>query len=493
MEYSEFLKQKDKLDISAGFLPDSLHSDCHFPFQQDIIKWALQKGKALIAEDCGLGKGLQILEWCHQVHNYTDRPVILFAPPGVKVQFKYEAEKFGFDVNTVQEQSEIVNGINVTNYERLIVREKINIDAWQDYQHEYASYKPEVERRNKDELQVIRFRFNPECFSGITLDEGSILKHYNSKTRERITQFAENIHFRLVATATPAPNDFFELANYAEFLGIMSGKQVRAKFFIQDGQTSQKFRIMRPAWKPFWKWIASWAVMIRNPSDLGYEDSRYTLPVMNEYLITLDDPNLPEGEMFAREALGLQEQSRVKRLTVKERCQVAIDLCLGKPVECKHINTGKEIETAIPTDKRIVVWCERNDESELLARLIPDSIEVSGKHSEEYKEKAFMDFARDKGPRVMITKPSMGGLGLNWQVCHYAVEVNIEHSYEKMYQADKRLHRFMQENDVNFFRIAMNTEGNIQASRNRKRKQSDVMYQQIVKEMEIHELNSVKP
>lgn len=467
--YQDFLIKKRVEDTGSGFNLDRKKlNPIMFEFQKDICLWSLRKGRTLVGADCGLGKGLIELEWLKQVHLRTDKPVIMFAPPGVKTQFKYEAEKFGYEVWIVAEDNEIRNGINITNYERLIKRDKIIVSDWPRMQKEFSHYQPIELKRDIDYVYFERFRFNPELIGGIALDEASILKHYGAKTRERLTRFSKQIPFRICGTATPAPNDFMELINYADFLGIMNGKQCRAMFFIQDGNSSNKYRIKKPAWKPFWKWMSNWSVMIKTPSDLGYANDGYVLPEMNMHLHQLNDNNVPEGMLFALPAKSLSEQSRVKRLTVEDRCKVAAEIANNIDTHC-------------------IVWCERNDESALLKKLIPDAIEVVGSHTEQYKETAFMDFAQGKH-RVIITKPSMGGLGMNWQVCANQVFVNIDHSHEKQYQAIRRSWRFGQENDVNIHLIAMDTEGDILANIQRKEKQAITIFEEIVANMNIHEL-----
>lgn len=476
-DYQDFLQKKSILDVGARLPLTAELSPYHFPFQRDIVTWAAMRGRALLGPDCGLGKGLMILELCHQAALYTGKPSIILAPPGVKAQFKLEAAKFGFDVNLVDEEHQIEPGINITNYQRLTVREQNKSDEYLEFWSSHAAEQIGVGKYE-------RLRFNPALFGCLALDEGSILKHFNATTRSWATLMAQNIPYRFVATATPAPNDYMELINYSELLGIMKGIQARAMFFIQDGNSAQQYKIKPWAWEPFWKWVCQWAVVIRKPSDLGYDDTGYILPPKNEYLISLPDSRIPDGEMFPRLAIGLSEAAELKRETYQARCQAAADLVNGVT---DYAQFGIESDLS---KERWIVWVIRNDEGELCHKLIPDSIEVAGAHSDEHKEKAFVDFREGRGPRVLITKAGIGGLGMNWQAyCRNSVEVSVDHSYEKAYQSRGRIYRFGQEKEVNLFAIAMETEGNVLASRARKEAQANRMFQEVKKQMGVHDLN----
>ncbi len=400
--YLEYLADKDLQDYGNGFeVDESSINPMLFEYQKAILKWALHIGRSLVGANCGLGKGPILLEWAKQVCQHTDKPVILFAPPGVKIQFKYEAIKFGYDVNIINEEDEIINGTNITNYERLVKKEWIEEYGKELYFKQWAEYQPIEIKRNQEtnKIQVERFRFNPNQFGGNALDEASILKHWGSKTRERITRFSETIAFRVCATATPAPNDIYELGNYAENLGIMRSRQIKAQFFIQDGNTSSKFRLMKPAIKKWWAFVAKWAIIIEKPSDIGYSDEGYELPKLEKKYHILKDTNIPPGMICAVQARTLTEQSRVKRNTVKERCKMA----------AKIANADNDHK---------LIFVRRNDEGILLQKLIPNAVELAGRHKEEIKEQVLMDFAQGK-IHTLITKPEIGGFGLNFQgYCH---------------------------------------------------------------------------
>lgn len=469
--YDEFLQEKQTRENDYGFDVDkTVLNPKLFDFQKDITAWALRKGRVLIGLNCGLGKGPIQLEWLKQVQLKTGRAVIMFCPPGVKTQFKYEAEKFGYDVNIVNEEADIVNGINITNYERLIARVEIETYEHDVYFDHWKDYSPVEAGTRNGKIQTERFRFDPAQFAGIALDEASILKHYNAKTRERLTRFAKGIDYRICATATPAPNDYMELINYVDFLGIMNGKQCRAEYFIQDGNSSSKFRVKKPAWDAWWKFVSTWAIVMRTPSDLGYSDEGYELPELKREYHVLNDTNKMEGYLIPVQARSLTEINNVKKNTVNERCQLAAEIALSD-------------------DSHKLIFVRRNDEGVLLNKLIPDSVEVAGRHTDEEKEERLIGFAKGKY-KYLITKPELGGFGLNLQeYCHRVISANVNYSSEEMYQYERRVHRFGQSNQVRHDIIVMDTEGDVVNALDRKNKQSDKMFDEIISHMDIHELN----
>lgn len=479
LKYQDFLIEKQKDDPGQSLPITRELSTWHMPFQKASVLWAAQKGRAVLAADCGLGKGLMQLELGNQILGATNKPVLMFAPPAVKAQFKLEAAKFHFDIHTLEEEYQIEPTlINVVNYERLMVRNTIPTEEYQEYLEKWKDYFPLEVRRTDTQVVMDRFRFAPTQFGGIIGDELSILKHYNASTRENLTRFVDlgKIQYRFGGSATPAPNDFIEWINYSEYLGIMTGDQARAKFFIQDGNSANKYKIMPHAREEFFKWIASFALLIRKPSDLGYDDNGFILPPKKYHLVMLEDWRVPDGEMFSRPAKSLSEQSKLKRDSLEERCQVAADLVNGK---LKYSKWGIEDDLS---QERWIVWCKLNDEGTLLNKLIPDSIEVAGSHSDAYKEKAFIDFREGRGPRVLITKIGIGGLGMNWQAyCRAMVEVSVDHSHEEAKQSQGRIWRFGQTKECHLFTVAMDTEGNILASRERKERQDDEMYHAVKK------------
>jgi DNA modification methylase len=479
------MAEKDKKDTGSGFeVPRESINPILFDMQIDIVLWCLKKGRVLVGLDCGFGKGPIQLEWLYQIHKRENRPVIMLAPPGVKTQFKaVEAPKFGYEVNIANEQSDIVNGINITNYERLMKRETIEVYKKEVYFKRFAHCHPVEIKRNtvgeedehgrlieKGTIQIERFRFDPRQFVAIALDEASILKHYGAKTRERLTRFAESIPFRICATATPAPNDIYELGSYAEFLGIMRSRQIKAKYFIQDGNTSTKFRLMKPAIEKWWEFVAGWAIIVMKPSDLGYSDEGYELPGLEEVKHILKDTTPSPGMLIPMPAKTLQDTERIKKKTVKERCKMVAEI-------------------ANADNDHKLIFIRRNNEGILLNKLIPGSVEVAGRHSEEIKEKRLMGFAQGKY-KILITKPKIGGFGLNLQEhCHRVISGNINYSNEEKYQYVRRVWRYGQVKDVKHDMITMDTEGDILYKLDQKEKGTQDMIKEVVKRMDIHDLN----
>ena len=415
MNYQEFLKEKAKTFEGVGFTPQSLNSHLK-PFQAEIVIRACTKGRFALFEECGMGKSLQELEWARLVVEETNKPVLLVCPLAVSSQFLQEAEKFEIpNVKRVNSQDDVETGINVTNYEKL-------------------------------------HHFSPETFGGLVLDESSILKGFSGKIRKQITEFAEPINFRLAGTATPSPNDLVELTNHAEFLGVMTGKEIIASFFVQDGNTTHKWRLRHHAHKPFFKWLASWAVAIRTPTDIGFDDSGYDLPALNRHQITVcPDIKLNENELFASEAQTLSERQKIRRQSIRDRVSEA----------AKLVNNSED---------KWICWCDLNDESSALTKSIPDAVEVTGSMSNQAKEEKLKGFTNGDY-RVLVSKPSLAGFGLNWQHCHNMVFVGLSDSFEQQYQAIRRCWRFGQEKEVNVYHVVAEQEGAVVRNIQRKQKQ----------------------
>lgn len=427
--YEDYIDTKRIVNQPSGFDPSMpIHSGL-FDFQADIVRWALRVGKAAIFEDCGLGKTFQEMEWSRHVVEHTGQSVLIFAPLGVARQTVREGAKFGYEVNLCLDGTDVKPGINITNYERLE-------------------------------------RFSPEPFAGIVLDESSILKGQFGKISKQLREFAEPIPFRLPASATPAPNDFEELIRHAEFLGIMTESEIKALFFTQDGNSSNKFRLKGHAVEHFWEWMASWAVAVRMPSDLGYDNCDFVLPPLNihEHVVGVDA--YQTGTLFAMEATTLQEQRQASRASIEDRVAQAASL----------VNVSNE---------PWVVWCNLNDESASLVKAIPDAIEVKGSDSIEHKEDALFGFS-DGRYRVIVTKPSIAGFGMNWQHCANAAYVGLSHSYEQFYQSVRRIYRFGQTKPVNAHIITSTADGPVVQNIKRKEKQSVELFEQIVKHMAIY-------
>lgn len=426
-DYRQFLTTKRIVSAPAGFDVEATGlCPALFGFQRDIVLWALRRGRAAIFADCGLGKTLMQLSWAQEVEKHTGCPVLILAPLAVGKQSARIGQSFGFDVRLCQSQEDVKPGINVTNYERLHL-------------------------------------FDTLAFDGIVLDESSILKSFDGKTRRDLTAFADGTPYRLACTATPAPNDLVELTNHAEFLEIMSAKEIIALFFTQDGNTTHAWRLKGHAREDFWRWVASWAVVLRQPSDLGYPDDGFVLPplVMHQITVAVHEDAASNGRLFPVEAITLQERQSARRDSIGDRVRTCAEMING-------------------SDKPWIVWCNLNAESAALAALIPDAVEVAGSHSPEHKESAMMDFAEGR-VRVLVTKPSIAGFGMNWQHCNKVAFVGLSDSYEQFYQSVRRCWRFGQMNPVDCYMITAQTEGAVVKNIQRKEQGAREMMENIVR------------
>lgn len=413
MKYDDFITKKTVKDIESGFDWSDIHPML-FDFQRDIVRWAIRRGRAAIFADCGLGKTFMQLEWARAVTTKGD--VLILAPLAVSQQTKREAEKLGLNINICREQSQVKPGINITNYE-------------------------------------ILHKFELSQFAGIVLDESSILKAYTGKIRNQIIDTTREVPYRLACTATPAPNDHMELGNHSEFLGVMKREEMLAMFFVHDGGDTSKWRIKGHAEDSFWRWVCSWAVNIRKPSDLGYEDKGFSLPPIIFHHHIVEKKEATEGFLFAVEALTLQERQQERKATVGDRSRMGADI-------------------ANSLDDSCLVWCNLNNESALLSQLINDSREVTGSDPNDKKEKNMMEFSSGEY-KCLVSKPKIAGFGMNWQHCSNVFFVGLSDSYEQFYQAVRRCWRFGQKNTVNVHIITAETEGAV--VKNIKRKEVDAM------------------
>lgn len=420
MKYSEFLDKKKLKIIPTGLNIESLNDNL-YPFQKDIVKWALKQGRAAIFADCGLGKTIMQLEWAEKVKGN----VIIFAPLAVAQQTIEEGKKFGIKASYCRQQEDVKDKITITNYEML-------------------------------------HKFNPAYFNGVVLDESSILKSYTGKFRNLIIESFYKTPFKLACTATPAPNDFMELGNHSEFLGIMSRTEMLAMFFVHDMKTTQKWRIKGHAENEYWKWISSWAVMIKNPSDLKYQNNGFNLPKLSYYQHFID-AGFRNGFLFPMEAVTLQERLEARRNSTEERAKQCADL----------INKSNDIW---------IVWCNLNNESKMLAKYIDNSTEIKGSDSLEYKRDTAMAFTHKK-IKVLISKSSIFGFGMNWQHCHNVAFVGLSDSFEQFYQALRRCWRFGQKKEVQCHIILSKQEGQVLANIRRKEKDAERMAKEMVKHM----------
>lgn len=435
VQYDDFLESKRiKVQSSGITISEADINPMLFAFQKAIVRWGLAKGKAALFEDCGLGKTFQQLEWARIVHEHTGRNILILAPLAVAEQTAEEGKKLGIEVHVCRTGADVQPGINITNYEML-------------------------------------HHFDPDQFGGIVLDESSCLKQFGGVFRKQVTEFARNIDFRLAATATPAPNDLIEIINHAEFLGVMSGKEIIALFFTQDGNSTHDWRLKGHAKEEFWRWMAQWCIAMRKPSDLGFDDGDYTLPPIDYRQHIVEANNAPEGFLLAPEAQTLQERQRARRESIDERV-----------TQCAELANG--------SDEPWIVWCDLNSESEALRRAIPGAVEVRGSDTAEHKKKAFRDFASGR-IRVLITKPSIAGHGLNWQHCRNSAFVGLSDSYEAIYQAIRRIYRFGQKREVNIHIIISEQEGAVLENIKRKEREAMEMFDQIISHMRGLELDRV--
>ena len=414
MNYQEFLKTKQKMIVDSGKDVDDEKINPHlFDYQHDIVKWALKKGKSAVFAGTGLGKTRIQLAWADLVGGR----VLIFAPLAVACQTVQEGKEIGIEVNLCKENADVKDGINITNYDRME-------------------------------------RFDLSRFDGIVLDESSILKSQTGKTRNWLIENCSGIPYKLCCTATPAPNDYMELGNHSEFLGCMTEMEMLAMFFIHDGGDTAKWRLKKHAVKVFWEWVASWAVMMVNPADLGYDGSQFILPKLN---ITQQEvkTEVTTGSLFAVEAKTLQERQQARRDSLKERVAACAEI----------VNNS---------DEQFLVWCNLNVESELIAKSIPDSVEVCGSDTPEHKTESMIGFS-EKRIRVLVSKPSICGFGMNWQQCHNMIFVGLSDSFEQYYQAVRRCWRFGQKSEVNVYVITADTEGAVVANIQRKERDFEDM------------------
>jgi len=426
VDYSDFLEDKKIKDIPTGHDPITLNGML-FDFQADIVKWAVRRGRAAIFCDCGLGKSPMQLEWATQVIKETGGSVLILAPLAVSKQTKREGVKFNMpNVNVCRAQEDIKPGLNIANYEML-------------------------------------HAFDAKSFSGVVLDESSIIKSYTGKIRTQIIESFREVPYRLACTATPAPNDYEELGNHAEFLGIMTRIEMLSMFFINDTANTGTWRLKGHAQDKFWAWISTWAVMMRKPSDLGYDDGKFILPKLNihEHVIKYDGPT--NGFLFVVEAKTMQERRAARKNSLKERVKMAADI----------VNNS---------DETWLIWCGLNDESAELTRLINDAVEVKGSDTNEHKERSMLGFADGK-ISCMVTKAKIAGFGMNFQTCHNMIFVGLSDSYEAYYQAVRRCWRFGQKNEVNAHIITAETEGAVVANIKRKERDAIRMAENMTKHM----------
>lgn len=411
--YEDFIQQKDVKVKPSGFnvRPEDLHPAL-FPFQRAVVHRAIAQGKFCNGSDTGMGKGIQSMAWADMVSRKIDRPALILAPLAVSHQFVREAQKFSIPgLRFAEDSSSILHGgygLYTTNYEKL-------------------------------------HRFDPSVFGAVVLDEGSILKNFDGKTSKRIIESFADTPFKLSASATFAPNDIDELGTQSQFVGAMPEVEMKAQFFVHDQDPIKggtHWRLKKHAPEKFWEWLSSWCCLVRKPSDVGpYDDSGYDLPGLNEVNHEIDSPvQQPEGFLPGAwiPSGSSKDKRHINKSSIEERCYYAADL----------VNSSKE---------QWVIWCNSNAESEMLAKLIDDAVEVAGKHTDDYKVNAITAFQNGE-IRVIVTKDKIFGFGINLQNCHNAI-VFPNDSYEKYYQLVRRFYRFGQEKTVNVHRVYHRLEG----------------------------------
>lgn len=424
-KYDDIMLRRVTWHDGTGFDPVIIH-DFAFDFQKSLIEYACRKGRAAIFADCGLGKTAMQLSWADNVLRKTNRPVLLLTPLAVAQQTQEEAAKFGIEA-AVSRDGKNASGITITNYERL-------------------------------------HYFDPADFAGVVCDESSAIKNFDGKRKEQVTEFMSDMDYRLLCTATAAPNDYHELGTSSEALGYLGFRDMVTTFFTQVtehdhlGWGRTKYRLRGHAEHPFWRWVVSWARACRKPSDLGFSDDGYDLPplIENEHIVENSTPR--DGFLFSVPARGLREEREERRLNLSKRCELMAELSQGH--------------------EPCVNWCQLNAEGDLLEQMIPDSVQVKGSMRDDEKEEKLQAFSRGE-IKTLVTKPKIGCWGLNWQHCN-KVNTFPSHSFEQYYQAVRRCWRFGQQRPVTVNVIATEGESGIVANLREKQERTEAMFKNLV-------------
>jgi DNA modification methylase len=414
MNYQEFLESKQRYVTQSGFECEKLNERL-FPFQEFIVKRALKAGKYAIFADCGLGKTFMQLEWAYRVSLETNGKVLILAPLAVKAQTIEQAKQFNIPLDNIQ----------VENYEQLD-----NIDC--------------------------------SVFTGIVLDESSILKNFEGATKNLIIDKFKTTPYKLACTATPSPNDPMELGNHSEFLDVMSRNQMLAMYFVHDGGETAKWRLKGHSIKLFYQFIGTWAIMLNKPQDIGFSMDGYALPSLNILDHQIKTPNRDNGQLFNDAIISATNFNQELRLTKKERLAKVVEIVNERP------------------DENFIIWVKQNEEGEELRKLIPEAIEVKGSDSNEWKENKLLGFANNEF-RILITKTKIASFGMNYQNCRNQIFASLDFSFEGLYQAIRRSYRFGQKNEVNIHLITTDTMANVNESIKQKQKQFEVMQDEMAK------------
>lgn len=431
-DYEEFIASKRIASKPSGFTidRDTLHKAL-FEYQLDIVTWALRRGRAALFEHTGMGKTLQQLVWGDEVSKFTNGGMgLLLAPLAVTHQTKQEADRWGITAREVTNQSECGPGINITNYDKLD-------------------------------------RFDPSLFDFVIIDESSRLKSYDGAFRNFVISAFANCPFRLACTATPAPNDYMELGNHAEFLGIMTRTEMLATFFTHDGGDTSKWILKGHAEEAFWKWVCTWAVMIQKPSDLGYSDDGFELPPLHIHHRTVerDDAIPDDGALFQLEARTLQERQRERKLSTTDR-------------------VGACAEIVLESDEQCIVWCDRNGEQDAIAKILGNRcVSIHGHGMSDDDKVRLYELWKSGAVPYMVVKGIMFGFGLNMQQCHRMVFLGLSDSWEQYFQAIRRCWRFGQAHAVDSYVVTSSLEGAVVANIERKEQQASEMAARMIEHM----------
>lgn len=422
--YEDFVQSKRRAEVATGHAPGDLNEHL-FDFQHAIVNWAVRRGRAAIFADTGLGKTLMQLAWADEVASHTGGMVLVLAPLAVSEQTIEQGANFGIEVRRVIDGVMDSPGVWIVNYERIG-----SIDFTE--------------------------------LHGLVLDESSILKSHDGKTRTALIEAAQGVPYRLSCTATPSPNDFEELGNQCEFLGVMNRTEMLATYFVNDTGDTGTWRLKGWGASKFWEWMGTWAVVLRNPSDLGFDGTKYNLPPL-EYREHVIQTEVNDGDLFGRPAMGLAERRKAQRDSVEARCKALADVVNAEPNE------------------PWLIWCHLNDEAELLTSLIHGAVNVQGSDSPESKAKNLLGFAHGD-VKVLVSKPKIAGYGMNWQHCARMAFVGLDDSFEKFYQAVRRCYRFGQKRSVQVHIFTAENEGQILANLKRK----EVLHHEISANMVDH-------
>lgn len=435
-EYRRMIELKKVGFQSSGLKNIPILNSKLKPHQEHSVAFSLERGRAGLFLDTGLGKSFCALEYGRVIVEHTNKPVLMLAPLAVSMQHEREANRWGIDAKAIKDPSQITTPrIYITNYERVHL-------------------------------------FDADMFGGVILDESSILKAMMGKTSKLIIDTFKNVPFRMACTATPAPNDHVELGNHSEFMGALSSTQMLTRFFLHDSMDTGNWRLKGHAVQHFWEWVASWSRCISKPSDVGFSDDGYILPNLNEHTHIVQIDRSTNGD-FEKDGQGmLFRMPDTSATSIHKEKRISLD---SRVSELQKIVNSK-------TDEPWIIWCDTDYEADELAKALPDAIEVRGSMSADQKEANLVAFSEGTA-RQIITKPSLAGFGLNWQHCNNMAFVGLSFSYENYYQAIRRCYRFGQEREVNVHIVCADTEANIHSVVSRKAGDHNTMKSEMVSAM----------